>query len=543
MSLCPTCRTQCDEGLPLCPVDGTTLPAPPALIGHILGDRYRLLSRVGEGGMGTVYLAEHVALGKRVAVKVLRPEYSRDEELVRRFEQEARAASQIGHENIVDVVDFGRTPGGSFYFTMEALEGESLARLMRREGALPVGRALLILAQICRALGAAHARGVVHRDLKPENVHLVARDDGSDLVKVLDFGISKTHGVPDGGRITRAGSIIGTPEYMAPEQAMATAVDHRCDVYAFGVLAYEMLTGTLPFQGETSLATLLKHQSEPPEPPRRRRLDLPPPAEAMILKALVKRPGGRQQDMGEVAADLSRALAAAGLASLAAPALDMPSPLAPAGGTARFASLGWPSTRGETVALEPGDMEAASPLLTASARQAAARRSAVTPAPTFDRARRRPRAVLQAGALTVALAAAGVGTSMVTARWSAPTPPASVPLPGPKASPSPTAMATPPASPIPRLRVTLRSVPSGAEVFQGRDRVGETPVEVELDSGGEAEYRFTRSGYRSLERLVHASDGEVEVRLRAQAVARRAPAPEEPDPYGKVEDLKPDPFR
>src|SRR5574341_2444275 len=134
MSLCPTCRTQCEEGVPLCPLDGTPLPISPGLIGLILGDRYRLLSRMGEGGMGTVYLAEHVALGKRVAVKVLRPEYSRDEELSRRFEQEARAASQIGHLNIVDVVDFGRTPGGSLYFVMEALEGESLARLMRREG-------------------------------------------------------------------------------------------------------------------------------------------------------------------------------------------------------------------------------------------------------------------------------------------------------------------------------------------------------------------------------------------------------------------------
>src|SRR5574341_2056563 len=173
MSLCPTCRTQCEEGVPLCPLDGTPLPISPGLIGHSLGVRYLLLSRVGEGGMGTVYLAEHVALGKRVAVKVLRPEYSRDEELVRRFEQEARAASQIGHENIVDVVDFGRTPGGSLYFVMEALEGESLATLMQREGALPVRRALLVRAQICRSRGAAHARGVVHRDLKPENIHLV----------------------------------------------------------------------------------------------------------------------------------------------------------------------------------------------------------------------------------------------------------------------------------------------------------------------------------------------------------------------------------
>jgi tRNA A-37 threonylcarbamoyl transferase component Bud32 len=531
----------------LCPVDGTSLPASSGLIGLILGDRYRLLSLIGEGGMGTVYLAEHVALGKRVAVKVLRPEYSRDDELVRRFEQEARAASQIGHENIVDVVDFGRTPGGSLYFAMEALEGESLARLIQRQGALPVGRALLVLAQICRALGAAHARGVVHRDLKPENVHLVRRDDGADLVKVLDFGISKTHGVPDGGRITRAGSIIGTPEYMAPEQAMAAAVDHRCDVYAFGVLAYEMLTGTLPFQGETPLATLLKHQSEPPEPPSRRRPDLPPETEAMVLRALVKRPEGRQQDMGEVAADLSRALSAIGLGPLATPVLGIPTPAAAGGGTARFPSLRRPSTRGETVALEP-EYVAAAPLLTASASQAeAARRSAVTPPPTFDRALRRPRAVLLGGTLAVALAAVGVGTGMVPVGRSRPAQSAPVqdPTSTPAAAPtSATPPAPSPAPSLPHLVVTLRSVPPGAEVFHGGDRVGATPVQVELEPGGEAEYRFARSGYLSLARLVHASDGEVEVRLEAARRPRQPRGPDhEQDPYGKVDDLKPDPFR
>src|SRR5574342_314242 len=243
MSVCPTCQTQREEGLPLCPLDGTPLSPSAGLIGLILGERYRLLSRIGEGGMGTVFLAEHVALGKQVAVKVLRAEYSR----------------------------------------MEALEGESRARLIRRQGALPVERALRILAQICQALGAAHACGVVHRDLKPENVILVRRDDGSDLVKVLDFGISKTHGVPEGGRITRVGSIIGTPEYMAPEQAMGAAVDHRCDVYAFGVLAYERLTGRLPFQGEAPLATRLQDHGEARAAPGRLRPDLPPEAEAMVL--------------------------------------------------------------------------------------------------------------------------------------------------------------------------------------------------------------------------------------------------------------------
>src|SRR5512137_963521 len=287
MPVCPTCRTPSEEGVLICPVDGTRLTQGGGLVGRTLGDRYRILERIGEGGMGTVYLCEHVALGKRMAVKVLRPEFSSDEELVRRFQQEARAASQIGQENIVDVIDFGRTPDGSMYFAMEALEGESLAKVMRREGKLPLDRAFPILGQICKALGAAHARGIVHRDLKPENVILLRRDDGSDFVKVLDFGISKNGRGPETARITRAGSIIGTPEYMAPEQAAATTVDHRCDIYALGVLAYEMVTGVLPFQGDTPLATLLKHQSEPPESPRKRRPDLPQEAETLILRALV----------------------------------------------------------------------------------------------------------------------------------------------------------------------------------------------------------------------------------------------------------------
>ncbi|HVP67567.1 MAG TPA: serine/threonine-protein kinase [Anaeromyxobacteraceae bacterium] len=319
MPVCPTCRTPSEEGVLICPVDGTPLPQGEGLVGQTLADRYRILTRIGEGGMGTVYLCEHVALGKRMAVKVLRPEFSRDEELLRRFQHEARAASQIGQENIIDVFDFGHTAEGSAYFVMEALEGESLARVINREGALSLTRALPILMQICRALGAAHQRGIVHRDLKPENVFVVRREDGADFVKVLDFGISKSALGTEGKRLTRAGSIIGTPEYMSPEQASATTVDHRSDIYAFGVVAYEVVTGRLPFQGDTPLATLLKHQSEAPLSPRRLRADLPVEVETLIMRALVKKPEGRQQSMAEVAADLTRAMAAIDLEPLHTP--------------------------------------------------------------------------------------------------------------------------------------------------------------------------------------------------------------------------------
>src|SRR5512138_1446396 len=163
MRTCPTCRMTCDEGLESCPVDGTPLSDSDPLLGQVLGDRYRLLVRIGAGGMGTVYRAEHVVLRKRMAVKVLRPELSGDEDLVRRFQQEAIAASQIGQENIIDVTDFGRTPQGALYYVMEELEGATLAEILDA-GPLPIPRVLDLLAQIARALGAAHGRGIVHRD-------------------------------------------------------------------------------------------------------------------------------------------------------------------------------------------------------------------------------------------------------------------------------------------------------------------------------------------------------------------------------------------
>ena len=529
MTVCPTCRTRCHEGAAVCPVDGTPLAPDGGQAGRVLADRYRILGRIGEGGMGTVFLAEHVLLGKRMAVKVLRPEYSRDEELARRFEREAVAASRIGQENIVDVIDFGRTADGDLYFVMEALEGENLATLVRREGALPLRRAYAILAQICCALAAAHAGGIVHRDLKPENVFLARREDGSDLVKVLDFGISLGGGRPGGSRITRAGSIIGTPEYMAPEQAAATEVDHRCDIYAFGILAYEILTGVLPFQGDTPIATLIKHQGEAPEPPRRHRPELPPEVEALILKTLVKKPEGRPQSMAEVAAGLSRALAGVGLPPVTLPPTN-------GHGTNRFIRPVLPvspSSRGETLALDAEDTQPA------------------LPAPAVGATRPRSRlpvvVALAAAALGGGAAAMAILPRLATREGiSAPVAQApAVPAPPPAA---PVTIPAPAASEAPRLaellHVTLRSIPSGAQVYQARERLGATPLQVFLPAGGGADYRFALAGHRAVSHHVLASDGEVEVRLpRLAARPRngRVPASEE-NPYGKVEDLK-DPYR
>jgi eukaryotic-like serine/threonine-protein kinase len=356
MPTCPTCQRHCDPGPLVCPVDGTPLVAGDLRLGQVLGDRYRLLARIAEGGMGTIYRAEHVVLRKRMAVKVLRPELSLDEDLVRRFQLEAIAASQIGQENIVDITDFGRAADGALYFVMEELDGVSLATLLHDRGPFPVERAVLVLAQVCRALAAAHAQGIIHRDLKPDNIVVVTREDGTDLVKVVDFGISKSGVGREEKAVTRAGTIIGTPEYMSPEQAAAAIVDHRADIYAFGVVAYELLTGTIPFHGETAVATLLEHRTKVPEPPGHRRPGIPPELEAMMLRALEKDPAARQQSMAEVAVDLTRVLSRLGLPAVYDRATPPPEPRRReplSGFTARFARASGFTGRGGTLAIAP----------------------------------------------------------------------------------------------------------------------------------------------------------------------------------------------
>jgi eukaryotic-like serine/threonine-protein kinase len=260
--------------------------------------------------MGTVYLCEHAVLQRRLAVKVLRADLASDPELVDRFRNEAVAASRIGQENVVDVLDFGTAEDGSLYYVMEALDGRSLGAVIRQDGPFSVGRALDVLEQICRALAAAHARGVVHRDVKPDNVLVVRREDGSELAKVIDFGIS--HNPPPAGAapITRSGAIIGTPEYMAPEQAAGDPVDRRTDVYAVGVLAFEMLTGELPISAATPIATLVAHQTHTPDPPSRRRPSVPPEVDALVLRALAKKPQDRFASMEALAAEVARVRAA-----------------------------------------------------------------------------------------------------------------------------------------------------------------------------------------------------------------------------------------
>ena len=253
--------------------------------------------------MGAVYLAEHVVIERKVAIKILSQDFAHKADLVQRFIQEARAAARIGHENIVEVYDFGETASGSVFFAMEYLEGLDLAQLIQRNGPLPSPRVRHIALQICRALAAAHTKKIVHRDLKPENIYLIEREGRTDFVKILDFGIAKISTVEEGGgRLTRTGMIFGTPEYMSPEQARGETPDHRVDIYALGCILYEMMTGKVPFQSETFMGTLTKHMFEPPELPSRRcRTYLAPDLEAVCLRAMEKDRDRRYQSMLEVA--------------------------------------------------------------------------------------------------------------------------------------------------------------------------------------------------------------------------------------------------
>jgi serine/threonine protein kinase len=290
--------------------------AEPDLIGSEVDGRYRVLELIGEGGMGKVYLAEHVEIGKRVALKVLHPSYSRMPDLVERFRREARAASKIGHPNIVDVTDSGTTADGSVYFVMEYLEGVELGSVIEREGALDVARALKITGQICRALAAAHREGIIHRDLKPENIFLITRDGTADVVKVLDFGIAKTTEAEAARerRLTSPGMAMGTPEYMSPEQAAGRAADARCDVYALGAIMYEMVTGIPPYSGENFMEILTKKATQDPLPPSLQRAELPGAVSDLVVAAMARSPSDRPQTMEALEYELNKCLAGRGVA-------------------------------------------------------------------------------------------------------------------------------------------------------------------------------------------------------------------------------------
>jgi hypothetical protein len=264
--ICPTCGTEFPADERFCPRDGSALRAQDGgtgLIGSIIADRYLVLEKLGEGGMGRVYLAEHVKMGRKSAVKVMNPGTVTDADAISRFNREAANASRISHQHVAQVYDFGETSDGLIYLAMEYVEGESLTDVLARDGALPPERAGEIVRQVGEALSVAHDMGIVHRDLKPDNVMLAKFRDGSDCVKVVDFGIAKAAGV-EAQKVTKTGLVIGTPEYMSPEQIAGDPLDGRSDIYSLGLVAFNMLTGRLPFPSRTAQESVIMRLTEPP---------------------------------------------------------------------------------------------------------------------------------------------------------------------------------------------------------------------------------------------------------------------------------------
>ncbi len=319
--VCPTCSAELTADARFCGGCGSAVSAPGVaaaaddLSGREIAGRYRLLQLLGAGGMGAVYRAEQISLKREVALKLLKSELSADPALVQRFNIEAKLAAKLSHPNTVTMFDFGQDSDGTLFIVMELVSGQSLRQLLGRDGALPVARALAICEQVCASLADAHAHGIVHRDLKPDNVMLTQRGKRTDVVRVLDFGIAKLRderGDVTAMPVTQAGDLLGTPQYMAPEQIRGEAVDGRTDIYAMGAMLYEMLTGQLPFSGPTVMSILGKHLTDVPQPPRQRRPDLviPPEIDALVMQALAKPPASRPPTMEEMAERVGRIRAA-----------------------------------------------------------------------------------------------------------------------------------------------------------------------------------------------------------------------------------------
>ncbi len=327
MPHCPTCQTEYSAGTQFCSQDGTALPveAPDPHLGTTIGN-YQILEKLGEGGMGTVYKAHHPSLGRYAAVKLLRPEYARDAEVLRRFFDEARSVNLIKHQHILEVFDLGQTKDGTAYLIAELLEGEDLQHRLKRQGRLSVKELQEIFLQVCGALSAAHEAGIVHRDLKPDNLFLCRREGRDDFVKIVDIGIAKLSQPGGGAGQTRTGMVMGTPHYMSPEQANGSRpVEARSDLYSLGVILYCCLSGAPPFQADTLTGVLMKHILEKPKPLRAVAPDVPAALEALVMRLLKKEPEQRFPSaaaVGEALRDPAILSAPGGPALPVSPGLD-----------------------------------------------------------------------------------------------------------------------------------------------------------------------------------------------------------------------------
>ncbi|MHB8416953.1 MAG: protein kinase domain-containing protein [Myxococcales bacterium] len=307
---CPSCRHTFTDALNFCPKCGADLRGvggfsdtfAGTLKGKVVADRYKIIDRLGEGGMGSVYKVQHTRMGKVMALKVLRPELGKQRSAIERFQQEAQLVARLSSQNTISIFDFGEADDGSLYLAMEYLPGQDLAQVLRSEGCLPEARAAEIGTQVCRSLSEAHENGIIHRDIKPANVMLLRTRERQDLVKVLDFGIAKLKERGVDGAITGVGDFVGTPEYLSPEQARGETLTPATDIYSLGAMLYELACGVPVFEGPTPLSIVSRHLTEAPLPPHERvpSIQVSPAFEAVLLRALAKDPKARFANADEM---------------------------------------------------------------------------------------------------------------------------------------------------------------------------------------------------------------------------------------------------
>jgi len=479
------------------------------MIGETINN-YRITQLLGEGGMGAVYLAEHPFMGRKAAIKVLRREFAEDPGLVERFMNEARAANAIRHPNIIDIIDVGRMPSGIPYLMMEFLEGESLADRIRR-GRVDIPEAMDVIMQTTGALAAAHGKGIVHRDLKPDNLFLIPDDSapGGIRVKVLDFGIAKLRADLSGGMAkTQAGSLMGTPPYMSPEQCRGVTeeIDHRTDVYAMGIILYELLCGAPPFVSAGWGDVVLAHLTKPPPPPRSRNPEIPQALEAVILKALAKTVDERYGSASEMRAALR--------------------PLSPISTFPPRQTMGALSAVGKTTTFR-----------TATGEMKSLPHEAWAAVPA---ARPKRRLLLVGGGV----AAAGVIAAVIVmngGKSREPVPPPATPAVATSvaAAPHPT-QPTPPKQtpPVPAyVLVRIGSEPAGALVTDAKRGVviGATPFEQRMDRmTGSIDLRLAKDGFASLDLAVPLdADYDKTVKLDKHRAPKRSHASSTPSSAAK----------
>jgi serine/threonine protein kinase len=532
---------------------GAGVPDP--LIGRVINDRFRITALIARGGMGKVYRAEQAPLGRVCALKVLNPNYAGDQdpEFHKRFFLEASIASKLTHPNTVTIFDYGRTEDDVYYMAMEYLAGDTLHRAIREAGHFPEERAAHVARQICRALREAHSLGVIHRDLKPANIFLVEHGDETDFVKILDFGLVKNVSDNKGEDLTQTGLFMGSPKYMAPEQIRGDRVDARTDIYALGIILYEMIAGKVPFDRPNSVNILMAHVNEEAPPLRQMNpnTQVSPAFEEIIARCMAKIPDQRFGSMDEVLAALKRmggnaftqtfngtgefsAVAATGslprglIDSGSGPAVEVPP--APQSGPGSMSVPGTLSASGNVVTPLGGGAELI-PIAGLS-----------NPPPSGG----------SKGVLVTAVVGALVIAGVVgyAATRPGPSPAASAPSLPTAPAPLPSAVAPAPSAPPPMVIVKIRvnTDPDGASVKEdGVELCGSTPCEL-LYKGSDAdparEHRLTvvRPGFRSEARTVKVGDSPVVIKLtRAPEVPRFVPAAPRSDappvPTGYKNDL------